>query len=191
MTRVFYWADLHVGHELVALDRGYASCAEHDEALAQSWAESVTKKDTVWLLGDLASSNPRPALELLDKLPGTKRLVAGNHDPVHPLQEDAHRHFRKYLDVFASVHTSATRRLGNHFALLSHFPYEGDGPGREDRYSQWRLRDEGAWLIHGHVHQAWRVKGRQINVGFDHWPTPASAEELDNIITEHEVAAAA
>lgn len=191
MTKVFYWSDLHVKHELVAHERGYGSTEEHDAALADAWCRTVTKKDTVWILGDLASSTPRPALDLLAKLPGTKRLVAGNHDPVHPLYEDSHRQFRKYLDVFASVHTSATRRFGVHFALLSHFPYEGDGPGRADRYSQWRLRDEGGWLIHGHVHQAWKVKGRQINVGVDHWPAPASAEEIEHIITEHKAAAAA
>jgi calcineurin-like phosphoesterase family protein len=25
------------------------------------------------------------------------------------------------------------------------------------------------WLVHGHVHGAWRQNGRQINVGVDQW----------------------
>lgn len=189
MTHVFYWSDLHIGHALVAADRGHASTAEHDDAIAQAWAETVTKRDSVWVLGDLASSTPTPELELLSRLPGTKHLILGNHDPAHPLHTDGHRQFRRYLGVFGSVQTSATRRLGDQSVLLSHFPYEGDGPGRADRYSQWRLRDEGRWLVHGHVHQAWRVRGRQVNVGVDHWPSPASAEELEAIIGEHELAA--
>lgn len=186
MTRVFYWADLHVSHALVAEHRGYSSRTEHDEALAEAWVETVTKRDSIWLLGDLAASSPRPGLDLLAKLPGTKHLVLGNHDVAHPMHLDAHRHQRKYLDVFATVQTGATRRVGNHHALLSHFPYEGDGQGREDRYSQWRLRDEGRWLIHGHVHEVWRIRGRQINVGVDHCPSPASADELSDLMDEHE-----
>lgn len=182
MTTVFYWADLHVGHQLVADERGYSSPAEHDEALAEAWAETVTKRDSVWILGDLASANPRPALDLLAKLPGTKHLVAGNHDPAHPLHLDSHRFQRRYHEVFSSVQTAGHRRLGDHTVLLSHFPYEGDGVGREDRYSQWRLRDEGRWLLHGHVHQAWKVKGRQINVGVDHWESPVPGHELDALI---------
>lgn len=182
MTKVFYWSDLHVAHELVAVERGYSCSAEHDAAFADAWSRTVTKRDSVWLLGDLAASTPRPALELLATLPGTKHLIAGNHDPVHPLHGDSHRQQRKYMEVFASVHTAGLRRIGNHQVLLSHFPYEGEGSDRRDRYPQWRLRDEGSWLVHGHVHDAWRIKGRQINVGFDQWSEPASAEELASII---------
>lgn len=179
---VYHWADLHVAHTLVAKDRGFDSTAEHDDFIAQMWVETVTKRDSVWLLGDLASANPKPALELLAKLPGTKHLVAGNHCPVHPMHPDSHRYQRRYMEVFNSVQIAGLRRLGDNWALLSHFPYEGDGPGREDRYSQWRLRDEGGWLLHGHVHKAWKVNGRQINVGVDQWDRPVSEHELDSLI---------
>lgn len=182
MTNVLVTSDMHAAHAVVALDRGFASTAEHDDFFAQQWVENVTKKDSVWILGDLASSNPKPALELLRKLPGTKHLVAGNHDPVHPLHTDAHRHFRKYLDVFSSVQMAASRLIGNRNVALSHFPYSGDGLDREDRYNQWRLRDEGQWLLHGHVHKAWKVNGRQVNVGFDAWQRPVSFDELGTFI---------
>lgn len=182
MTSVLATSDPHIGHSVVALDRGFSCTKDHDDFFAQQWVESVTKKDSVWILGDLASSNPKPALELLAKLPGTKHLVAGNHDPVHPLYTDAHRHFRKYLDVFASVQMAASRRIGDRNVVLSHFPYSGDGVDRDDRYNQWRLRDEGLWLLHGHVHKAWKVRGRQVNVGFDAWQRPVSFDELGQFI---------
>jgi calcineurin-like phosphoesterase family protein len=51
---------------------------------------------------------------------------------------------------------------------LSHLPYEGDSHG-EDRFVPWRPRDEGGWIVHGHVHTAWRHRGRMINVGVDAW----------------------
>lgn len=182
MTTTYYWSDIHIRHALVAADRGFATTAEHDEALAEAWVETVTKRDSVWLLGDLASSNPAPALEWLAKLPGTKHLVAGNHDPVHPLHPDSHRFQRRYMDVFSSVQIAGQRRLGTNTVLLSHFPYSGDGLDKDDRYNQWRLRDEGAWLLHGHVHKAWKVEGRQINVGVDHWDRPVPSHELDRLI---------
>ncbi|GAA4033570.1 metallophosphoesterase family protein [Arthrobacter methylotrophus] len=182
MTTVLTTSDPHIAHAIVAADRGFSCTKDHDDFFAQQWVENVTKKDTVWILGDLASSNPKPALELLAKLPGTKHLVTGNHDPVHALYTDAHRHFRKYLGVFSSVQMAASRRIGDRTVLLSHFPYEGDGVAKEDRYSQWRLRDEGLWLLHGHVHKAWKVQGRQVNVGFDAWERPVSFDELGQFI---------
>jgi calcineurin-like phosphoesterase family protein len=187
VTAVLTTTDIHIGHELVALDRGFSSTKDHDDFFAQQWVENVTKKDSVWILGDLASSNPKPALELLRKLPGIKHLVAGNHDPVHALYPDAHRQFRKYLEVFSSVQMAASRRIGNRNVVLSHFPYEGDGIDKEDRYNQWRLRDEGLWLIHGHVHKAWKVRGRQLNAGFDVWQRPVSFDELGQFIDACEV----
>jgi calcineurin-like phosphoesterase family protein len=65
---------------------------------------------------------------------------------------------------------------------MTHFPYEGDSQER-DRYSQARPRDEGDWLLHGHVHEAWRQRGRQINVGIDAWGgRPVSIDEITDLI---------
>jgi calcineurin-like phosphoesterase family protein len=49
---IYHWADLHVGHALVAGDRGFSTTTEHDESLAQAWVETVTKRDSVWILSD-------------------------------------------------------------------------------------------------------------------------------------------
>ena len=182
MARVWLWSDVHLGHRLVAGLRGYADPAEHDTAIADAWTATVRKDDTVWLLGDLAVNRPDKALELIGSLPGTKHLIFGNHDTGHPMHRDAHRHQSRYLQVFASVQPFARRALAGHQVLLSHFPFVGDSHG-EDRYAQWRLPDLGSWLVHGHVHDAWKVNGRQINVGFDHWTDgPAEQEQILEII---------
>jgi calcineurin-like phosphoesterase family protein len=39
----------------------------------------------------------------------------------------------------------------------------------EGRYEALQPVNEGKWLIHGHVHGSWKVKGKQINVGVDVW----------------------
>jgi calcineurin-like phosphoesterase family protein len=51
--------------------------------------------------------------------------------------------------------------------LLNHFPYKGYEI--DEREFSWQLEDKGKFLIHGHVHTAWKVKNRMINVGCDVW----------------------
>lgn len=186
MSTVHYWADLHLGHEYVAKLRGYENAEAHDQAIIEAWTEAVSPRDTIWILGDLAASSPARALSIIRQLPGTKHLIAGNHDRCHPMHRDAHRQQHKYLEVFASVQPFARQRINGTEYMLSHFPYEGDHADRTDRYQQYRLRDMGTPLIHGHVHDEWRISRtedytRQINVGYDHWPKPATQAEIEEI----------
>lgn len=169
---VYFTSDLHLGHAKVAEIRGFASVSDHDRAISESWRARVRDRDQVWVIGDLAASSPRHALEILAGLPGEKHLILGNHDPAHPMHRDAHRKLRLYAEVFASVAQSARRRIGGREVLLSHFPYENDRG--EPRYTQWRLRDEGVPLLHGHTHST-EPFGRsergtlEIHVGVDAW----------------------
>ncbi|MCC3299433.1 metallophosphoesterase family protein [Arthrobacter caoxuetaonis] len=189
MSNVFYWSDPHFGHRFVAGQRGFSSTDEHDDHLIAAWTSRVTKRDTVWVLGDLAMASPSRALEIIRHLPGTKHLVFGNHDNGHPGRKDAHRHHKQYLSAFETVQTTASRTIAGRTVLLSHFPYEGDSHSEHDRHTQWRLRDEGSWLVHGHVHGEFDVRGTQINVGVDKWMDgPASEAEILAII-EHQEAA--
>lgn len=187
MSTVHYWADLHFGHEFVAKLRGYESAEAHDQAIIAAWQEAVHPRDTIWILGDLAASSPTHALGIIRQLPGTKHLIAGNHDRCHPMHRDAHRQQRKYLEVFASVQPFARQRINGTEIMLSHFAYQGDHADRVDRYQQYRLRDRGMPLIHGHVHDEWKANCStngtpQINVGFDHWPKPATQTDLERLI---------
>lgn len=164
---VWFTSDLHFGHRFVSGLRGFDSTDEHDERLVSEWSRRVGKDDQVWVLGDLAVSSPARALEIVRSLPGVKHLIAGNHDGCHPMHRDAHKQQAKYLSVFASVQAFARRRIDGAEVLLSHFPYAKDR--HEARYMQYRLRDEGAWLLHGHTHGTERLEGREIHVGVDAW----------------------
>lgn len=63
-------------------------------------------------------------------------------------------------------------------ALFSHFPYTGDHTS-DDRYADLRALDSGGPIIHGHVHDSWRIKDRQFNVGVDvNDFKPVSEDEL-------------
>jgi calcineurin-like phosphoesterase family protein len=135
-----------------------------------------------WVLGDLAVSRPDRALALLNLLPGRKHLIVGNHDRCHPMHRTAHKHQRAYLDVFDSVQAFARRRIGDQAVLLSHFPYASDHTD-EVRYTQYRLRDEGMWLLHGHTHGPERRHGHEIHVGVDAWDlAPVSLEQIESLM---------
>ncbi|MDT8915809.1 metallophosphoesterase family protein [Amycolatopsis sp. PS_44_ISF1] len=180
---VHFTSDLHIGHRRVAEIRGFSSAHEHDEHLAASWRAVVKPADQVWVLGDIAASSPTRALEVLADLPGEKHLIFGNHDTAHPMNRDAHRHLRTYLEVFASAASAARRRINGREVVLSHFPYRRDrGPAR---HQQWRLRDEGLWLLHGHTHgpETLTYGEREIHVGLDAWALkPVALETIADLL---------
>lgn len=168
---VWLTSDLHLGHRLVANLRGFdIDTAAHDQAVCDGWASMVKSSDQVWVLGDVSVNNPRRgALELIGKLPGTKHLIPGNHDPIHPMHRDSHKWFPDFLAVFASVQAYARRRLNGRDVLLSHMPYTTDW-GFEARYPQWRLPDLGEFLVHGHTHsKERRTSNHELHVGVDAW----------------------
>src|ERR1700723_2105463 len=84
---------------------------------------------------------------------------------------------KRYIEYgFAEVHQEM--RLGPF--LVSHLPYMDDSDsGYNARYPQFRPKDNGEWLLCGHVHDSWKTKNRMINVGVDVWNfTPVPYEEL-------------
>ena len=68
----------------------------------------------------------------------------------------------------------------------------GDGDDHTDapRFAQYRLPDEGRWLLHGHTHIAdQRIHGRQIHVGLDAWDLrPVPLGEIEDAVRLAEVA---
>lgn len=81
--------------------------------------------------------------------------------------------------------------LGGKNVLLSHYPYAGEPDAvKPDRYKKARPdrpkpeKDKPLpWLLHGHVHGAWCVRDRMINVGVDVWDfAPVEAETLVALI---------
>lgn len=180
---VWFTSDPHFGHRLVAELRGFDSPESHDEALMENWRRVVRNDDQVWVLGDLCMTSPKIPLEIIQSLPGVKHLISGNHDGCHPMHRQSHKQLRIYMSAFSSVQSAARRRINGEEVLLSHFPYSKDR--HEARYLQWRLRDEGAWLLHGHTHGTERREGREIHVGMDAWDmTPVHISTIEKLMKE-------
>jgi calcineurin-like phosphoesterase family protein len=191
----FFTSDTHLGHLLLAGKRGFFKPDErpdlkaHDEEIIRRWNAEVSALDIVFLLGDAVMGNRSANLRLFDRMNGVKHLITGNHDDPWSGNKNSWNKYGPYLEVFASVQPFAQVSIGSRIVLLSHFPYKGDGDhSGEDRFTQFRLRDEGAILLHGHTHSAVRrTSPREIHVGMDAWSlTPVSESRILSMMSNRD-----
>lgn len=183
---IWIWSDLHIGHDFIANLRGYESIEAHDDDLLRKWNQTVKKRDQIWILGDLAM-NPNKARDWLPKANGTKFLVYGNHDKGHPMHSGFGSQQRRDMEVFQAVTTIASMKMDGRTVMMSHFPYTVDHVPAS-RFMEWRARDEGLYLLHGHTHSPWQWSGeRQIHVGVDAWREgPVNRDTVAEMIRKNE-----
>ena len=196
----YFTSDLHFGHLNIIrfCDRPFPGVPAMNARLVQLWNETVTDDDTVWVLGDVALGALDESLACVGRLTGRKLLVPGNHDRCwegdralrkgDPEARERRRtkERQRYLDAgFAEIHDRPEPvTVDGRSVALSHFPYQGDSHG-EDRFVEYRPEDRGGWVVHGHVHDTWRQRGRQINVGVDAWGgRPVPAEVIAGLIAD-------
>ena len=122
---IYITADLHLGHEKVALARGFTSVEEHDNTIIANINNMVTKRDCLYILGDVAFK--RTSLELLVTIPCVKKLILGNHDRYN---------IELYSKYFSQIF-GAIRLKG---CILTHIPVA------TSEFPRYRLN------IHGHLH---------------------------------------
>ena len=190
MSRVYTLSDAHLWHELVSGLRGFRTAQEHVDALEDALRSTLTKRDTMWWLGDMTAGGKIPQmLDWIAALPWKNHVVLGNHCPPHPMHGGQARQ-RDYLRAFESVQTIAQRRIGGHKVLMSHFPVVGDHKERPE-LDMWRPRPFNGILLHGHTHSAEKVSEvngnfgalLQIHVGIDAWGmTPVSDAQILELI---------
>lgn len=80
MSRVFFAADMHFGHDRLATSRRGMDPTYHNELIIDNWNKAVNKKDLVIMVGDVTFEAPELIPMYLSRLHGNKLLIAGNHD---------------------------------------------------------------------------------------------------------------
>ena len=185
---LFFTSDLHIGHSMLAGLRGFDSVAKHD-AVVLANLRKIGKGHDIFILGDIVFGPDKVGgiARILESLAGNKvHLILGNHDRGHPCNPNGYRHLGLY-EGFTSVQTAAQVRG----MMLSHFPYNGDHT-REQRFDQWRLRDCGLTLLHGHTHSCEKVSYSpsttvQVNVALEAWDMrPASLGDVQALLASTE-----
>lgn len=136
-AEIFVISDTHFGHTNMALNRGFNSVEEHDELIVSRWNNVITKRDTVYILGDITMEKAN--YEILDRLKGYKKVVLGNHDQP--------QHVRNLLQHVNSVCGSYTYKN----CILTHIPIHVESLERY-RYN-----------VHGHLHEEHLLDDRYIN----------------------------
>ncbi|RPF21159.1 metallophosphoesterase [Myceligenerans xiligouense] len=196
----YFTSDMHFGHTNIIrfCDRPFDDVGHMNARLAELWNDTVSDDDTVWVLGDVALGALDDSLTWIGRLTGHKILVPGNHDRCwvgdralgrgtpEARAERREKARARYLAAgFAEIHDDPGRfPIAGSEAAVSHFPFSGDSHG-EDRYVEHRPEDDGGWVLHGHVHDTWRQRDRQLNVGVDAWGgRPVAVDRLAALIAD-------
>jgi calcineurin-like phosphoesterase family protein len=189
---IYFTSDLHIWHANVIkyCTRPYSSVEEMNEMLVKNWNDTVGPDDTVYCLGDFSMA-ARPVETFTPRLNGTKYLIPGNHDFCHSYHKKSRKEgnraeWKKKYEEWGWIVLPEQLTYdipGVAIVNLCHLPYDLAEFEGSDKYLKWRPNDDGRWLLCGHVHEKWKIKGRMINVGVDVWDyKPIPITEIEKII---------
>ena len=177
---IWFSSDSHYFHSNIIkyCNRQFATLDEMHSELICRWNRVVKDGDIVYFLGDFSFGDIELGKEILAKLNGYKILISGNHD----------RGNLAMLEMgFNEVHKMLTLDIEGENVLLCHYPYR---PLQTEQTSEYELKhmkkrpiNKGKWLLHGHVHDSWKQKGKMINLSVEMWKyTPVSVDEIAQLI---------
>lgn len=189
---IFFTSDIHFGHDncrkWYPQFRPQNTVKEMDEAIIESWNNTVPKDGVVFFLGDF-SLKYGFALDYIPRLNGQILWIPGNHDVFHP----RFCHKSKYEN-----RKSRLKQTSNNLYLydpswilddvcedfnflLCHFPwYTGFDGDKHAEYRPRREENKGLFLLHGHTHALPenRLTEDSLSVAWDSWGKVVSLEEI-------------
>lgn len=184
-----YYSDPHFGHaKLLSTLRapwGYDDVEQLDAVLIDRYQGAVEPDDTVLWLGDVsfygAGEHDR-VRRVLERLPGRKVLLRGNHDLRHSRRWWVSVGFDTVID--GQIHIN----LGGRSVVASHMPPLGvphaRGPDLRHPELRPKLAPEDV-LIHGHTHSPRFRTDNRLHVGVDaHCLTPVSHAKILEALRE-------
>lgn len=156
----FFISDLHFGHENISKLRGYSNADEMNEDIISKWNSTVSKHDSVYILGDLFLGKNGKLQPLLERLKGHIVLVRGNHDTKQVIKTVAtlHPQIVEWIQII---------KIKNKYVTLCHFPIE-----------EWYRKDHGSFHLHGHTHGKSTFLSKRMDVSFECVKYPISEEEV-------------
>lgn len=80
MSRVFFTSDLHFGHNNLTMYLRGMSSDVSDYIITKNWNNTISKRDTVYVLGDITMEKPTDIQKYISNLNGNICIIGGNHD---------------------------------------------------------------------------------------------------------------
>ncbi len=154
MSRIWITSDNHFSHKNIhkfcPKTRPDENWEVMNERMIARWQEQVSSTDTVYMLGDVFFCNSAEAIRIMERLPGHKHLVYGNHD-------NAIRGNSTLRGMFESINEYREVRVNGTDVIMFHYPIQ-----------EWNKMHRGSVNVYGHIHHAVSgVPGRTINVCVD------------------------
>lgn len=166
---IYFTSDPHYYHKNVIkyCDRPFKDMDDMVDKLILNWNSVVHEEDLVYILGDFSFGGVQKTTNVINSLTGNKVLIQGNHDWKFKPEK------WKKLGM-AAVYDVAQIDIGGQQVFMSHFPYKPRWWEKwfyrhDTIYPEKRIKRRKNYLLHGHVHNSWKVRGREINVGVDVW----------------------
>lgn len=135
MSRVFFTSDLHFGHKNLVNGLRKMTVEHSDKTIISNWNNLITKRDIVYVLGDITMENPQLLPLYLKQLKGEIRVVGGNHDDL------------KCCKVLQELGIPVMGTLNYKGFLCTHVPVH------PTQIEQFRGN------IHGHIHLSGNIEG--------------------------------
>ena len=151
MARVFFTSDLHFGHKNLCVGLRGMSVEESDQLIINNWNKVVTKRDLVYVLGDITMENQNEIPKYISQLNGRIVLIGGNHDT------------KQCCDVYRKLGITVMGCLKYKGFICTHIPVHPYELEQEDRQL---LRGN----IHGHVHRSDTIDGMEYEPKTDYGP---------------------
>ena len=135
MSKIFVTSDTHFYHTNILKyeNRPFKDINDMNNKMIESWNETVSNKDEVYILGDFSFGNEEETIKLLNKLNGKKYLINGNHDYVVK-NKDVRDKFEWVKDYFVLKHNKMK-------FVMFHYPIQ-----------VWDCRHHGSIHLYGHIH---------------------------------------
>lgn len=179
----WFSSDHHFFHKKVIelCNRPFSSLEEMHEEMIKRWNDRVKPTDEVHYAGDFAFGGTTVGKSITSRLNGKLIGYWGNHDK--KAKELLNRGFH-------DVKNDGLLHLGRKLVRISHYPYAPKRVDEDTRFLDRRVPDDGhTWLLHGHVHHHYKLRGRMINVGVDVWNfAPVSEDDIIMLIENAEAA---
>mgnify|MGYP001178130047 CR=1 FL=1 len=172
MNNIFFTSDLHWDHnKIVDICSRPVEVKDHNDWLIEIWNNTVSKKDIVYILGDVSmASKENTERKFLSKLNGTKHLILGNHD--NNLRSSTYFESISQIKTFNSNIVDIDGIPMNIHIELCHYPM-----------MSWNRSVHGSFHCFGHVHGRLEGRGLSIDVGLDaqKYIIPSLEEVLDQL----------